>query len=107
MEDIRQVPRSETVDHRRDIGIHGESDGSGKFAEPVSVSIYISSADSRIVNGKSIHTITALLLQLVQASAFGAVGRVRKLRSSVTEAEILGVDPVSYTHLTLPTKRIV
>jgi cohesin loading factor subunit SCC2 len=42
----------------------------------------------RIVDGKSIHTITALLLQLVQASAFGAI---KRLRSSVAEAEILGV----------------
>lgn len=57
----------------------------------------MSSIDSRelmfrIPNGKSIHTITALLLQLVQASAFGAVARVRKLRSSAAEAEILGVN---------------
>jgi len=49
-------------------------------------------ADRRLANGSSIHTMSALLLQLLQASAYGAVARVRALRSSVLEAEIMGVD---------------
>jgi hypothetical protein len=32
---------------------------------------------------------SALLLQLLQASSYGAVARVRKLRASLLEAEIL------------------
>jgi len=35
---------------------------------------------------------SALLLQLLQASAYGAVAKVRALRSSVLEAEVMGVD---------------
>jgi hypothetical protein len=35
---------------------------------------------------------SALLLQLLQASAYGAVAKVRALRSSVLEAEIMGVE---------------
>jgi hypothetical protein len=35
---------------------------------------------------------SALLLQLLQASAYGAVARVRALRSSVLEAEVMGVE---------------
>ena len=37
---------------------------------------------SRLANGTSIHTISALLLQLVQACAFGVTDRVRKIRST-------------------------
>jgi hypothetical protein len=48
-------------------------------------------ADDRLANGSSIHTMSALLLQLLQASAYGAVARVRALRSSVLEAEVMGV----------------
>lgn len=35
---------------------------------------------------------SALLLQLLQASAYGAVAKVRDLRSSVLEAEMMGVE---------------
>jgi hypothetical protein len=49
-------------------------------------------ADDRLANGSSIHTMSALLLQLLQASAYGAVARVRALRSSVLEAEVMGVE---------------
>ena len=35
---------------------------------------------------------SALLLQLLQASAYGAVTRVRALRSSVLEAEVMGAE---------------
>jgi len=49
-------------------------------------------ADGRLANGSSIHTMSALLLQLLQASAYGAVARVRALRSSVLEAEVMGVE---------------
>jgi hypothetical protein len=35
---------------------------------------------------------SALLLQLLQASAYGAVAKVRALRSSVLEAEVMGVE---------------
>jgi len=35
---------------------------------------------------------SALLLQLLQASAYGAVAKVRALRSSILEAEVMGVD---------------
>jgi hypothetical protein len=35
---------------------------------------------------------SALLLQLLQASSYGAVARVRALRSSVLEAEVMGVE---------------
>jgi cohesin loading factor subunit SCC2 len=48
--------------------------------------------DDRLANGSSIHTMSALLLQLLQASAYGAVARVRSLRSSVLEAEVMGVE---------------
>lgn len=41
----------------------------------------------RLVDGSSIHTISALLLQLIQASAFGITTRVRKLRSTIMEME--------------------
>ncbi|WVW81234.1 hypothetical protein I302_103225 [Kwoniella bestiolae CBS 10118] len=44
-----------------------------------------------LANGKSIHTISALLLQLIQASAYGTIDRVRKLHSSAAEAEMMGV----------------
>ena len=50
------------------------------------------SADQRLANGSSIHIMSALLLQLLQASAYGAVARVRALRSSVLEAEAMGVE---------------
>jgi cohesin loading factor subunit SCC2 len=49
-------------------------------------------ADDRLANGSSIHTMSALLLQLLQASAYGAVVRVRSLRSSVLEAEVMGAE---------------
>jgi cohesin loading factor subunit SCC2 len=49
-------------------------------------------AYNRLANGSSIHTMSALLLQLLQASAYGAVAKVRALRSSVLEAEIMGVE---------------
>jgi hypothetical protein len=49
-------------------------------------------ADDRLANGSSIHTMSALLLQLLQASAYGAVARVRALRSSVLEAEVMGIE---------------
>jgi len=49
-------------------------------------------ADCRLANGSSIHTMSALLLQLLQASAYGAVTRVRALRSSVLEAEVMGAE---------------
>ncbi|WVR03096.1 hypothetical protein IAU60_000086 [Kwoniella sp. DSM 27419] len=42
-------------------------------------------------NGKSIHTISALLLQLIQASAYGTAARVRKLHSTAADMDI--VDP--------------
>jgi len=35
---------------------------------------------------------SALLLQLLQASAYGAVARIRALKSSVLEAEVMGVE---------------
>lgn len=35
------------------------------------------------MNGNSIHTITALLLQLIQASTHGVAGRIRKIRINV------------------------
>ncbi|CAD6587723.1 MAG: Sister chromatid cohesion protein 2 [Tremellales sp. Tagirdzhanova-0007] len=38
-------------------------------------------------DGSSIHAISSLLLQLIQASAFGVSARIRKLRSSVMETE--------------------
>lgn len=41
----------------------------------------------RLANGSSIHTISALLLQLVQASTHGVASRIRKLRSSLLEME--------------------
>lgn len=44
----------------------------------------------RLANGNSIHTISALLLQLIQASAFGVTGRVRKLRLSKLDIETTG-----------------
>nr|XP_019013987.1 uncharacterized protein I206_00064 [Kwoniella pini CBS 10737]OCF52768.1 hypothetical protein I206_00064 [Kwoniella pini CBS 10737] len=43
-------------------------------------------------NGRSIHTISALLLQLIQASAHGTIDRVRKLHSNAVEAEMMGTD---------------
>ena len=57
-----------------------------------SMSIIQFQADDRLANGSSIHTMSALLLQLLQASAYGAVARVRALRSSVLEAEVMGVE---------------
>ncbi|KAK8844801.1 hypothetical protein IAR55_006651 [Kwoniella newhampshirensis] len=44
----------------------------------------------QLANGKSIHTISALLLQLIQASAFGVVARVKKLHSTAADAEVMG-----------------
>ena len=44
----------------------------------------------RLANASSIHTMSALLLQLLQASAYGAMAKVRSLRASVLEAEIMG-----------------
>ena len=41
----------------------------------------------RLPDGSSIHAISSLLLQLIQASAFGVSARIRKLRSSVMETE--------------------
>lgn len=49
-------------------------------------------ANRRLANGSSIHTMSALLLQLLQASAYGAVARIRALKSSVLEAEVMGVE---------------
>ncbi|WWC90225.1 uncharacterized protein L201_005158 [Kwoniella dendrophila CBS 6074] len=43
-----------------------------------------------LANGKSIHTLSALLLQLIQASAYGTIDRVRKLHASSAEAEMMG-----------------
>ncbi|WVQ82810.1 hypothetical protein IAT38_004942 [Cryptococcus sp. DSM 104549] len=54
----------------------------------------------QLANGKSIHTIAALLLQLIQASAYGVADKVRKLHSQAAEMEIVDdqaapkVDPV-------------
>ncbi|WRT63186.1 uncharacterized protein IL334_000089 [Kwoniella shivajii] len=42
-------------------------------------------------NGKFIHTISALLLQLIQASAYGTISKIRKIHSSAEEAEMMGV----------------
>lgn len=39
-------------------------------------------ADIRLSNGSSINTLSALLLQLIQASSHGVGDRIRKLRSS-------------------------
>ncbi|OCF60187.1 hypothetical protein L486_02867 [Kwoniella mangroviensis CBS 10435] len=44
-----------------------------------------------LANGKSIHTVSALLLQLIQASAHGTIDRIRKLHSSAAEAEMMGM----------------
>ncbi len=41
-----------------------------------------------LANGSSIHTVSALLLQLIQASANGVTARVRKLRSSIIVMEL-------------------
>lgn len=46
----------------------------------------------RLEGGKSVHITTALLLQLLQASAFGAISRVEKVRAKVTSAEAMGAD---------------
>jgi cohesin loading factor subunit SCC2 len=44
----------------------------------------------RLANGPSIHTISALLLQLIQASAFGITRRVRKIRSNLAFLSLQG-----------------
>ncbi|WVQ94119.1 hypothetical protein IAU59_001197 [Kwoniella sp. CBS 9459] len=44
----------------------------------------------QLANGKSIHTISALLLQLIQASAYGTISRIKKLHSDAAEAEMMG-----------------
>lgn len=36
------------------------------------------------------HMMSALLLQMLQASAFGAIAQVKKLRAKVLDAEVLG-----------------
>lgn len=43
----------------------------------------------QLANGKSIHALSALLLQLVQASAYGAMAKIRKLHSSAADMEVL------------------
>ncbi|KIR30957.1 cohesin loading factor subunit SCC2 [Cryptococcus deuterogattii LA55] len=43
----------------------------------------------QLANGKSIHALSALLLQLVQASAYGAIAKIRKLHSSAADMEVL------------------
>ncbi|WWC57550.1 uncharacterized protein I303_100082 [Kwoniella dejecticola CBS 10117] len=45
-----------------------------------------------LTNGKSIHTISALLLQLIQASAYGTIERIRKLHAAAAEAEMMGIN---------------
>lgn len=47
------------------------------------------SSKLRLANGKSIHALSALLLQLVQASAYGAMAKIRKLHSSAADMEVL------------------
>lgn len=48
------------------------------------------SAEIRLANGPSIHTVSALLLQLIQAAAFGVTKRVRKLRSNLAFLSLQG-----------------
>ncbi|EAL23165.1 hypothetical protein CNBA5100 [Cryptococcus deneoformans B-3501A] len=43
----------------------------------------------QLANGKSIHALSALLLQLVQASAYGAMTKIRKIHSSAADMEVL------------------
>lgn len=50
----------------------------------------IYSAEIRLANGPSIHTVSALLLQLIQAAAFGVTKRVRKLRSNLAFLSLQG-----------------
>ncbi|TYJ53043.1 hypothetical protein B9479_006320 [Cryptococcus floricola] len=42
----------------------------------------------QLSNGKSIHAVSALLLQLIQASAYGAVAQVKKVYTASTEMEV-------------------
>nr|KIR48435.1 cohesin loading factor subunit SCC2 [Cryptococcus bacillisporus CA1280] len=56
------------------VGIPGQSHGQTHF---------------QLANGKSIHALSALLLQLVQASAYGAIAKIRKLHSSAADMEVL------------------
>ena len=48
------------------------------------------SLTSRLTGGSSIHTMSALLLQLLQASGHDVIAKVRKLRSRALDAEVLG-----------------
>ncbi|KAL7420405.1 Sister chromatid cohesion protein 2 [Cryptotrichosporon argae] len=43
----------------------------------------------QLADGSSIHVLSALLLQLIQASAHGVAARVRKLRASILELEAM------------------
>ncbi|WVQ72222.1 hypothetical protein IAR50_001771 [Cryptococcus sp. DSM 104548] len=43
----------------------------------------------QLSNGKSIHALSALLLQLIQASAFGSVGQVKRAHTAASNMEVL------------------
>lgn len=86
-----QVRESATVDHRGDSWITWQEPSARIGSDIISVShIWQELLIPRLPDGSSISTLTALLLQLIQAASHGVGSRIRKLRSSRLDLEGIG-----------------
>ena len=65
----------------------------------------VSSDKHKILEGERVITVTNISSGI--ATAIAAIGANAGLTTSVRITDDINIFPVSYTHLTLPTKRIV